>query len=196
MQNLSLIMAVLMVFFISVVNCSSVFAEARDDLLDAACSGRGRTEKVELWFENNADKISEKGSKSLFTAKDKDGWTALMCAVADLNPQIAQLLIKAGAEINVQDNFGWTPLMYAADFEKTAMVSFLLDKEADPNVRNEDGNTALFFAVLNGNLPITRLLLANGADEKARDNNGETAADMAKRKGHDEIVKLLNSNPY
>ena len=36
MQNWRLILAVLMVFFISVVNCSSVFADAREDIMDAA----------------------------------------------------------------------------------------------------------------------------------------------------------------
>ena len=46
MQNWSLIRTVLMVFFISVVNCSSVFAGAPEDLYDAACNLTNRYDPV------------------------------------------------------------------------------------------------------------------------------------------------------
>jgi len=192
MQNWSLIRTVLMVFFISVVNCSSVFADAREDILDAVC--QGANEQVELWFEKNADRISGKGSKSLFTAKDKDGWTALICAAANNDHKSSELLIKAGAEVNVQDNLGWTPLMYAADVKLgVEMVSLLLDNGADPNIRNNDSDTPLIRAV-SGNYNATiKLLVEKGADIHAIDAKGRSALIIAVVNGNAEIVSFLLS---
>ena len=192
MQNWSLIRTVLMVFFISVVNCSSVFADAREDILDAVC--QGTAEQVELWFEKNADRISGKGSKSLFTAKDKDGWTALICAAANNDHKSAELLIKAGAEVNVKDNLGWSPLMYATDVKYgVKMVSFLLDNGADPNVRNKGGDTPLITAVAANIIASVKLLIEKGADIHATDAKGRSALIIAVVNGNAEIVSFLLS---
>lgn len=197
MQNWRLILAVLMVLFISVVSGGSVFADDSEDILDAVC--QGKAEQVELWFEKNADRISGKGSKSLFTAKDKDGWTALICAAANNDHKSSELLIKAGAEVNVKDNLGWTPLMYAADVKLgVEMVSLLLDNGADPNIRNNDGDTPLIRAV-SGNYNATsriatiKLLVEKGADIHAIDAKGRSALIIAVVNGNAEIISFLLS---
>lgn len=191
MQNWSLIRTVLMVFFISVVNCSSVFADAREDILDAVC--QGAKEQVELWFEKNADLItSGNGGKTLFTARDKEGWTAVICAAANNDHKSVELLIKAGAEVNVKDNLGWSPLMYATDVKYgVKMVSFLLDNGADPNVRNKDGDTPLITAVSTNIIASVKLLIEKGADIHATDAKGRSALIIAVVNGNAEIVSYL-----
>jgi len=195
MQNWRLILAVLMVLFISVVSGGSVFADDSEDILDAVC--RGTAEQVELWFEKNADRISENGGKTLFTARDKEGWTAVICAAANSDYKSAELLIKAGAEVNVKDNLGWTPLMYAADVAKgVEMISLLLDNGADQNIRNNDGDTPLIKAV-SGNynptsrLATIRLLVEKGADIHATDPSGRSVLIRAVVNGNAEIVSYL-----
>ena len=41
------------------------------------------------------------------------------------NPQMAELMIKAGASVNAKDNKGDTPLSYAEDSESFGSVSVL-----------------------------------------------------------------------
>lgn len=55
---------------------------------------------------------------------------------------IAQLLIDAGADINLRNNDGSTALHTAAFFGRPELVSLLLKKGADKKVRNKYGQTA------------------------------------------------------
>jgi len=42
----------------------------------------------------------------LLQTKDRNGYTALMFAIARRNTDIAKLLIEAGADVNVRDKWG------------------------------------------------------------------------------------------
>lgn len=74
--------------------------------------------------------------------KDKNGATPLMHSPL---PQVTELLIKYGANVNARDNHGCTPLMYA---KCSKIVSLLIRNRADCNFRDNDGRTALLHAIL------------------------------------------------
>ena len=41
----------------------------------------------------------------------------MFAAAASSTPEIVQLLLEKGAEVNARDTAGWTPLMFAASAE-------------------------------------------------------------------------------
>jgi uncharacterized protein len=69
------------------------------------------------------------------------GSSPLISASLFDKPQIAQVLIDAGADVNFQNKDGATPLHTAAFFCRPAIVKMLLDKGADKTIRNKFGAT-------------------------------------------------------
>ncbi len=57
--------------------------------------------------------------------------------------QVAELLVKQGAAVNVADLWKFTPLHEAAAKGKYEICKLLIRHGADPNKKNRDGNTAL-----------------------------------------------------
>ena len=61
--------------------------------------------------------------------------------------QLLQLLIDAGASVNLADGDGWTPLSVAAFYGHAECIKALLAAGADPSTQVEDGDTAYDKAV-------------------------------------------------
>jgi hypothetical protein len=68
-------------------------------------------------------------------AREGDGTTALAWAATRTNTDIAELLLKAGANPDLTNELGIGPLSLAITNGSTAMVKLLIGKGADPNVR-------------------------------------------------------------
>ena len=144
-------------------------------LIQAAVSGH--TEIARLLIDTGAN----------VDTRNSCGKTALMLAV---RAETVQLLIAAGADVNVRDDDSdMTVLMMAAVSGHTEAVQLLTAAGADINARNSCGYTALMMAE---SAETVQLLIAAGADVNVRNDNGMTALMMAaEADGHTETVWLL-----
>jgi len=106
----------------------------------------------------------------------------------------AQLLIDAGADLNVQDACGNTALIVAVRDRNLDMANLLIDAGADLNLQNKDGKTALiefFYAHDPSNADILNRLIRAGADLNIQDEKGRTALMHATHQRCLESMKCL-----
>lgn len=80
------------------------------------------------------------------------------------SPEILDLLLKNGMDINIRGEDGQTLLMNSVICSDEEMVAALLARGADVNACSEDGDTALFYAVSGDDAEAVRMLLKAGAD--------------------------------
>jgi uncharacterized protein len=98
---------------------------------------------------------------------DQSGKSALFRAVEQKRPELAHLLLVAGANPNLADPKGTTPLMLPpreGGVCSDRMMINLLMAGADPAAKNESGETPLVFAARTGSDWGLLLLAAAGAD--------------------------------
>jgi ankyrin repeat protein len=144
---------------------------------------------------------------------NSDGETALMLAVKIGELPIVEMLIKAGAKVNVVENLDHqTPLMWAAASGKNAaeMVKLLLAKNADVKVRAKysdwdsqitsepraqyrpvGGLTALLYAARSGCRDCADALIGAGADVNVPTPEGVSPLMIALDNDHNDVAKLL-----
>ncbi len=101
-----------------------------------------------------------------------DNNTALMKAAINGYVDIADPLLKAGANANEKNKFGYTALSFAAKVGHARMVQNLIQAHADLNAVAQDGTTPLMLAIISGNgyPEIVRLLLNAGAHPNSRNS--------------------------
>ena len=117
--------------------------------------------------------------------------TALHWATYRDDAESAALLIRAGADVNVQNSYGVPPLSIAAANGNASIVALLLDAGADPNTVLRGGETVLMSAARAGSLAAVQDLLTNGADPNAREEREQTALMWAAAEGHAAVVAAL-----
>jgi ankyrin repeat protein len=95
-------------------------------------------------------------------------FTALMTA-PETSPEILEVLLNAGANVNAKDIRGMTPLMLAVacDAPDPRIVKMLLDRGADQSVKSGNGELALDWARKFNHAEIVRLLGGETASAKA-----------------------------
>jgi len=91
-------------------------------------------------------------------AANANGSTALMFAAFEGRAAVADVLLKAGADINHRNKSGHTALMSAAAHGYRNTVTLLLQAGADPTVQDAEQTTAAVFARDNGHEEIARLI--------------------------------------
>ncbi|KAI9483649.1 MAG: hypothetical protein EXX96DRAFT_520130 [Benjaminiella poitrasii] len=96
-------------------------------------------------------------------AKDNDGTPPLIYAVCFGKTDVAQVLIEAGAQIDVQDSFGWSALMWATNNNHEALVKILLENGASPQTKSAKGRTVFDF-INTDNQKIVDILATNPRD--------------------------------
>ena len=102
--------------------------------------------------------------------------------------EVAQILIDAGADINIK---GWNPLHVAATKNNTKLIQMLLAAGADINLKNCDfcNFTPLHCAAHWNAIDAVKILLNAGADSTAIDREGKTAREVARTPEIEAIFK-------
>ncbi|HYW69828.1 MAG TPA: ankyrin repeat domain-containing protein [Pyrinomonadaceae bacterium] len=98
---------------------------------------------------------------SLIDARDKDGSTALHCAVWKGHEDVVSFLLQAGAEVNAHnenDHWGTTPLHAAAHANQSAIAQMLIDRGADINAMDREGRTPLFHTTFHKAKAVAKIL--------------------------------------
>jgi ankyrin repeat protein len=110
-------------------------------------------------------------------------------------PEVAELLVEAGANVNATDEFGQTPLAGAVSAGHAAVVKLLLAHGANPNKRpSRDEDPLLHLPCLEGKTNVVQALLEGGADPDAKSADGVTpllSVGISGEKNSAEIVSLL-----
>ena len=122
--------------------------------------------------------------------------TLLMLAARMAGPEMVQLLLDKGADIDARDGRGRTALIHALDASSFSNFQVLLKAGADVNVIADEGRTALIRAiewVPDPDERIIRELIERGVDVNARDITGTTALSAARDCGLASIVHLLEA---
>ena len=120
-----------------------------------------------------------------------DGMTALHWAVYYDDTDLAQLLVRAGADVKAVNRYGVAPLTIACINGNGKIVEMLLDAGADPNTKLPGGETALMTAARTGRTGPLTALLSHGADVNAQERKGQTALMWASAEGNLEAVDVL-----
>lgn|GEM_PF-2167762 len=97
-----------------------------------------------------------------------DKHTALMAAARHGQVQALQLLIDAGAKVDLRDASGRTALFYGVGSERSDAVLVIIKAGADVNAKDNNGKTPLVLAVEVGNRQIVQQLILAGADLDVR----------------------------
>lgn len=157
---------------------------------DAA--GAGELNKVKTLLASGSD----------VNAKDANGNTPLLRAIWNKQLEVAKLLIRKGANINIRHRSkknGSTPLYSAVQSGSPKMVSLLIKNGAKIHVRENGGRsmlTAISFGYFQnktnkeGLLAVAELLIAKGVN--VDEDNGAPLS-WAVRIGNAKMVKLLVS---
>jgi uncharacterized protein len=154
---------------------------AGSDVADAAM--KGNREAVRSLLDRKAD----------VNAPQVDGTTALHWAVEADDLEMADLLIRGGANVSAANRDGATPLLLASVNGKAAMIEKLLKAGADANAAlSRYGDTALMLTARTGNTEAIRVLLDHGAKVNQQETWGGTSALMwAVSERHPAAVKVL-----
>ena len=139
------------------------------DFGDVLRSGQGKDPP-----EGTRDKILKEGD-----FKEIPGVTVLhFASKKNKEPEIIDLLVKSGANVNAQDAEGFTPLHMAAIHGNLKIVKKLVDLEADVNIATTDGKNAAELAHLNEELEIEEYLeskMASSQSTKEKKDDSELA---------------------
>jgi ankyrin repeat protein len=93
--------------------------------------------------------------------------------------KVAEILLKAGVDVNRLGPDGKTPLHGAVWGRNVEMVKLFLSHGAEVNVHGASGDTPLHYAIQYGAAEIVKGLLDAGADPNARNDAGQSPLDWA-----------------
>jgi ankyrin repeat protein len=172
----------------------------RETMIKACRSGDVATVRriiIEVGLEQSAVDPGEISSLSrLLSAANSSGMSPLSHACWCGRAEVVDLLLRAGADVNMADAtaVGWTPLHAASMGNATIVESLLRVGGVRKDVRDAFGSTPLFLAAFNDHRDVVKLLLDSGADRNIADEDGRTPLLVASRRGNLSVVELLLAN--
>jgi uncharacterized protein len=120
------------------------------------------------------------------------GYTALILAAYDSQPEALDYLLRSGADPCLGDRHGNTALMGAIYKGNLAVARRLLATHCPIDQVNNAGETALSFAALFGRVEILPELAARGADPNHVDARGNTLLAVVLQQGNEDSAIALH----
>nr|GMC84178.1 putative ankyrin repeat protein RF_0381 [Ipomoea batatas] len=125
-------------------------------------------------------------------AADGDGQTLLHLAIAQRRPDLVQLLLEFGPDLEAPSRLlGSTPLEAAASSGESLIVEILLANRAGTERSELSVWGPVHHAAGNGHIEVLRLLLLKGANVNALTKDGDTALHLAVRERRRDCTRLL-----
>jgi ankyrin repeat protein len=151
------------------------------DLFEA--SAVGRIDRVRAGIDDDHDSVRR---------SSPDGFTALHLAAFFGKPEVARMLLDAGASVDTYttNELANQPLHAAAAGRHLEVCRLLLAAGADVNATQHGGYTPLHEAAQHGDVEMVELFLSAGADPSIAVAEG-TPADLAEAAGHPDVAKRL-----
>ncbi|KID82395.1 ankyrin repeat protein [Metarhizium guizhouense ARSEF 977] len=128
-------------------------------------------------------------------AQGIDGVAPLHLAAMNGDIETVQILIRAGAALDIQDASGTTALHWAAFKGHEAIVEYLYE-DSNEKLLDKNGRTALHLAAIAGKENVVRFLVPcsdeqTNADMDTFDRLGYNPLHWAAMRGHEAIVRYL-----
>jgi len=120
-----------------------------------------------------------------------DGATPLFLAAQEGYTELVDLLLDAGASIDLPDEDGISPLYIACYQGHLDVVASLLRAGANPNKLGLDGTSPVFIAAQEGYADIVEILAMHSADVNLLDQDGTAPLLMAAQEGRVTAVSVL-----
>jgi ankyrin repeat protein len=120
-----------------------------------------------------------KKGEPLKAALERRGW------------ELAERLIRAGADANIDTGYKYRALHLAAQNGAVGVLKAALEKGADIDAREHNGNTALHIAIDQGDEKIVRILLEHNARIDISNNYAVDALGAARKRNAPEILELI-----
>ena len=134
-----------------------------------------------------AEKALDEGADVNYKDRDNYRNTPLDITSYKGNIEIANMLIRRGADVNSKNSWGISPLHIASMDGKIELAKLLIENGADVNIKDDFGKTPLRTTINTGNIEMVNLLLSKGASIDKKDI---TAAERQNTPG---LVNILNS---
>ncbi|KAJ8686975.1 hypothetical protein QAD02_022769 [Eretmocerus hayati] len=99
-----------------------------------------------------------------------EGFTPIHSAMKYNQNEVAELLIKHGADVNIRDRFGKVPIFYAIENNNSKVLDILFSTNQDVEIDLE----LLKMAIDKGYVEVIKALLQFGADVNTSDTYGRT----------------------
>ncbi len=122
---------------------------------------------------------------------DEEGRTGLHICAMNGNMQIARILVKAGAKLDLPDRLGNTPLHLAVARGQSEIAMLLINAGAKLDLENKSGMTPLMIAASRGNLELVRALIAKGASVAKTDYTGRDAIGWAEESRRPAVIQAI-----
>jgi hypothetical protein len=151
---------------------------------------------IQTAIEGDIDKCTEfiELYPELLNRKCERGNTMMHVACSRGDRVLAEMLIRHGADIEVQDMFGNTPLLYAVDKDRVEIVKMLLKRGASVHACDFRGNTPLHSACAVNNLEMVEILLDRGADPEAMDYANQKPANRTSNRAIEQSIERAIQN--
>ncbi len=118
--------------------------------------------------------------------------TLVQAAIQHNQPQIIQLLIEQGADLELLSE-NMTPLMHAIKAKNHHIVDLLIKSGANINAINLQKKSPLFYCAKHGNIELAKVLIDNGAIISLKDRKGRTAVEYALKNDNKKVATYLQN---